>query len=108
MTFLALSGPATIALAIRINRGKIDSKNILGVILAYAKLCLGVNLVTMCIITYLLGMSGVVADSFASFSFFTKYVLIASAWSFVWAYVSEIIGKYVKISFKVEDSAKND
>ena len=56
-----------------------------------------------CIITYVLGMSGVTYDALTSYSFFTKYTFIAVVMAVIVPYVEEIISKYFKVTLSVKE-----
>lgn len=56
---------------------------------------------TECTITYALGMSGVTSDALNSFSFFTKYILIAVIMAVMVPYVEEIVKKYFQVTLVV-------
>lgn len=58
-------------------------------------------LLSVCVITYGLGLSGVTADALNSFTFFTKYMVIALIMAVLVPLVEEIIGKYIQITLTV-------
>lgn len=108
MGVIALLTPAAIAVWIRIKREQLSEKDVIKVLLSYMKLVLWINFLSMVVVTYILRISDVNATAFDSFPFFIKYAVIASFISFVWAYVSEVINKYISVKFTVEDAANNE
>lgn len=58
-------------------------------------------LLTVCVITYGAGVSGVTSDALCSFPFFAKYTVIALVMAVVVPYVEEIIKKYIKVTLTV-------
>lgn len=101
MEIIGLFFPAIVSVMIR-NRRNTESDWRMPVILFRYGIYVLVNVfLTVCVITYGLGMSGVTADAFNSFPFFTKYTVIALATAVVVPYVEEIIGKYIKVTLTV-------
>ena len=73
------------------------------VLFEYGLYVLANALLSICVITYVLRMDGVTADAFRSFPFFTKYMLIALVLAFIAPYVTEVVTRYLKITFTVRD-----
>lgn len=106
MSFIALFFPASISMLIR-NRRKGRKTDLVEVILEYAVLVLINVLVTISIIVYALGMSGIDIQVFNSFPFFTKYILIACGVAWLTPYAEEVLCKFVGVSFTVEERNEN-
>ena len=103
MDIIALFLPACITMSIRQQRGAGCEKKLFPVLLEYGKTVLWCNLLTMGVITYVLRVSDVQSDAFKSFPFFSKYVIIAMFFAFIMPYISEVIGRYIKIRFFVKE-----
>lgn len=103
MEIIALFFPAFIAMTIRQKRGTGCEKHWFLVLLEYGRTVLWCNLLTVMIITYVLGMDSVVGEALNSFSFFSKYMIIASVCSFVLPYVQEVVARYIKIRFFLKE-----
>lgn len=102
MILIGLFFPAMIAMAIRRKRNNEAKNDWFSGILEYGQTVLFCNLFTMIIITYVLKIDGVEITAFNSFSFFTKYVIIAIVYSALIPYLEEIIQKYFQVKFTVE------
>lgn len=103
MTVIALFCPAFIAMSIKLRRGLWKKTDIFSVIMEYGKTVLWCNLFTVSIITYILRIQQVTSVAFESFSFFSKYVIIAMCCSFFMPYMQEYIKKYIEIRFYLKD-----
>lgn len=108
MELVCLFLPACISMTIQKKRNTCSTskEEFLEILFKYGCWVLIINLLTMGIITYFLGISGVVSDAFTSFPFAVKYLLIASGMSIVITYIHEIVKKYFSISFII--GAKNE
>lgn len=101
MEIIGLFFPAIVSMLVK-NRGNMKSDwHMPGVFFRYGIYVLANVFLTVCIITYGLGVSGVTSDAFNSFPFFIKYTAIALVMAGVVPYVEEIIGKYFKITLLV-------
>lgn len=103
MEFAALFFPAFIAMTIRQKRGTGCEKHWFPILLEYGRTVLWCNLFTIILITYVLGMDSVVGEALNSFSFFSKYVMIACVCSFIIPYVQEVVARYIKIRFFLKE-----
>ncbi len=103
MEFIALLMPACIAMTIKQRRLAFCDKERIFVLFEYGRMVLWCNLFAIGIITYVFRISNVRSDALNSFPFFMKYVVIASVVSFVIPYISEIIRKYIKVAFYIEE-----
>ena len=93
--------PAVVSVMIR-NRRSTESGWRMPVILFRYGIYVLVNvLLTVCVITYGLGVSGVTADALNSFPFFTKYTMIALIMAILVPIVEEIVKKYIQITLTV-------
>ena len=101
MRMIALFMPAVITLSIRYRRNEGREWGWFRFIQEYVTAVLFNVFATQSVITYLLGMGGVDIEAFDSFPFFTKYLFIACVFAFLFAYMVEIIKKYIHISFEV-------
>lgn len=101
MEVIGLFFPAIVSVMIR-NRRNTESGWRMPVILFKYGIYVLVNvLLTTCVIVYALGLSDVTADALNSFSFFTKYMMIALVMAILVPFVEEIIGKYIQITLTV-------
>lgn len=110
MVGMCLLLPACISMKIQIRRNgnKMLTDSILGELLRYGSWVLGINFLTMMVITYFLGIEGVREDAFGSFPFAVKYVVISVLISVVVPYILEIFKKYISVTFIVgENDEKN-
>lgn len=102
MEFIGLFTPAIVSLLIKNRKNMESAWHMPQVLFRYGIYVLVNVLLTGCIITYGLGISGVTADALTSFPFFIKYTLIALVMAVVVPYVEEIVGKYIMIRLTVE------
>ena len=103
MEIIALFCPACIAMTIRQKRGTGCERQWFPVLLEYGRSVLWCNLLTVVLITYVLGMESVVSEALTSFGFFSKYIIIASGCSFIVPYIQEVAARYVKIRFFLKE-----
>lgn len=103
MEFIALFFPACIAMTIRQKRGTGCEKQWFMVLLEYGRTVLWCNFLPVVIINYILGMDGVVSEALSSFSFFSKYIVIACVCSFLIPYVQEVVSRYIQIRFFLKE-----
>lgn len=101
MEIIGLFFPAIISVRIKHRGNTKEAWNMPKVLLEYGTYVLINAFVTTSAITYGLGLSGVLSDALHSFSFFTKYVIIASAVAIIIPYAEEIIGKHIKVTLEV-------
>lgn len=106
MIVIGLFFPALITIGIRRRRNAGEGKGFFPAFVEYGKAVLFCNLFTMIIITYILKIDGVEITAFHSFSFFTKYALIAVCYSAFLPYLEEIVKKCFQIKFTVEGKNK--
>ena len=59
--------------------------------------------ITTSIVTYIFGIEEAMSTSLESFSFFTKYTVIAIIMAIFIPYVEEIINKYISVRFTVNE-----
>lgn len=102
MQIIGLFFPALISIVIRHTRDKEQMWEMPVTLIRYGIYVLCNVLLTTVIITYGLNISGVTADAFESFPFFTKYVIIAITAAIFLPYLEEMIKKYIKITFTVK------
>lgn len=103
MRMIALFFPALISIVIRHTRDKEQIWKMPETLIRYGMYTLWNVFLTTAIITYGLNISGVTADAFESFPFFTKYVVIAIAAAVLLPYLEEMIKKYIKVTFTVKE-----
>lgn len=102
MELFCLLLPACVSMTIQYARDNNKRTNtVLSEIFRFGCWVLGINLITMVLVTYFLGITGVVAEAFNSFSFAMKYTLIAVIVAFFMTYAVEITKKYFSISFSI-------
>ena len=109
MQIIGLFFPALITILIRHAREREQIWEMSVTLIRYGIYVLCNVLITTVIITYGLNISGVTADAFESFPFFTKYVIIAIVAAILLPYVEDMVKKYIKITFtvKVRDEKEN-
>lgn len=101
MEMIGLFFPAIASVMIRNRRNTEFGWSMPAILFRYGIYVLINVLLTVCVITYGVGLSGVTADALNSFSFFTKYTVIALIMAILVPFVEEIIGKYIKITLTV-------
>lgn len=101
MIFLCTVLPACIAMGIQYkrNENKCKKNSMINEILRFGRWMFFLNLFTMFVIVYVFHTEGVVQETFYSFGFATKYMIIALFFSLVIPYLIEIICSYISISF---------
>ncbi len=104
MSFIALFLPASISMMIRHKRNRNLKWSIPESIMEYAILVMANELISQCIVVYVLGIGQVDMTAFQSFPFFTKYLVISMSIAWLTPYIEEIVRKYINVSFSVEDS----
>lgn len=101
MEIIGLFFPAILSVLIRNRRDRKSDWHIPEVLFRYGRYVLTNVFLTVCAITYGLGMSGITSDALNSFPFFTKYTVIAIVMAVLVPFVEEIIGKYIKVTLTV-------
>lgn len=101
MILIGLFFPAFITLAIRQRRNAGRGKGWLCILLEYGQAVLFCNLIVMITITYILKIDNVEISAFNSFPFFTKYVVIAVAYSALIPYLEEMVRKVFGVKFTI-------
>ena len=105
MEWICLFFPACIAMNIRCRRiEKLKMANVREIVFKWTGWVLALNILGMGIITYILGIEGVVEEAFNSFSFFIKYILIETSFALFLPFLVEIIENYFEISVKIGES----
>ncbi len=103
MYFIALFLPSCISLVIRHNRNRKLTWSLPKVLVEYGILVLINTWSTMLVAVYVLHIPSETIRAFEYFSFFIKYSLVSSIIAFLIPYIEEVIRKYIKITFRVED-----
>ena len=103
MEVIGLFFPAIVSMMIRNRRNAESGWRMPAILFRYGIYVLVNVLLTVCVITYGLGLSSVTADALNSFSFFTKYMVIALIMAILVPFVEEIVGKYIQITLTVRD-----
>lgn len=101
MRIIGLFGPALISVWIKHLRNEKMTFQMPMILIEYGIYTLVNVLVTTIVITYGLNISGVTADAFDSFSFFTKYTIIAIVAAILTPYIEEMVKKFIQVSFTV-------
>lgn len=101
MQVIGLFFPAIVSVMIRNRKNTESGWRMPAILFRYGIYVLVNVLLTVCVITYGLGLSGVTVDALNSFPFFTKYTVIALILAFLVPFVEEIIGKYLQITLTV-------
>lgn len=101
MEVIGLFFPAIVSVMIRNRRNTESGWGMPAILFRYGIYVLVNVFLTVCVITYGLGVSGVTADALNSFSFFTKYTVIAIIMAVLVPFAEEIIGKYIQITWTV-------
>lgn len=110
MIFLCVFLPACIAIGIQYrrngNKSITDNAFIEG--LRLGRWMFGLNLLSMSVIVFVLQIDGVLQETFYSFGFATKYMLISLFFAVSIPYLLEILKTYVSISFTVGEKDEED
>lgn len=93
--------PAFVSVKIVSNRNKENTVSIRSEIIRFGNYVLGINLLTMCVIQYVLGIEAG-QEYLYSFGFATKYMIIALVWAVVLPYAVETIKKYIELTFSIK------
>ena len=101
MEVIGLFFPAIVSVMIQNRRNTESAWRMPAILFKYGIYVLVNVLLTVCVITYGLGVSGVTADALNSFPFFTKYMVIALIMAILVPFVEEFIGKYIQITLTV-------
>ena len=101
MILIGLFFPSFITLAIRHNRNTKGEGNWFYILLEYGQTVLFCNLFIIIVITYILKIDNIEISAFNSFSFFSKYVVMAVIYSTVIPYLEEIVKKLFHIEFRI-------
>lgn len=101
MILIGLFFPSFITLAIRHKRNTKREINWLYILLEYGQTVLFCNLIIIIVITYILKIDNVEISAFNSFSFFSKYVLMAVIYSAFVPYLEEMVKKIFHIEFTI-------
>lgn len=101
MQVIGLFFPAIVSVMIRNRRNTESDWRMPAILFRYGIYVLVNVLLTVCVITYGLGLSGVTVDALNSFPFFTKYTVVALIMAILVPFVEEIIGKYIQITLTV-------
>lgn len=103
MEWICLLFPACLAVKIRCERREeLSKESVVMLILRWIEWVLLINILTMVSVLVAFGFSEVLTESFHSFSFSLKYMLVSILFSIVLPYVVEIKEKYFEISVKIE------
>ena len=96
--------PACVAKTIVYKRSKAGKEELNSVkeICSWGCWVLGINILTMIIIMYCLGIGNVLLDAFSSLSFALKYLVIATVMAVILPYIIEILGKYISVSVEID------
>lgn len=100
--FIALFFPALISIFIYIRREQVEKNSKVELLVRYGIYTLLVNWFVMSLIIYILGIEYCTLDAMESWSFFTKYVLIAVFLAWIIPYIEEIIRKSISVRFQVK------
>lgn len=106
MSFIALFCPACISMLIKQKRNPAKKENVFVFILEYMSYLFINVLLTQIVVVYVLGLGEVEMSVLNRFAFFTKYSIIAFAIAFLTPYVGEIVKKYIKVSFSIQEKAE--
>lgn len=101
MQVIGLFFPAIVSVMIRNRKNAESGWRMPTILFRYGIYVLINALLTVCVITYGLGLSGVTVDALNSFPFFTKYTVIALILAILVPFLEEIIGKYIQITLTV-------
>lgn len=101
MQVIGLFFPAIVSVMIRNRKNTESGWRMPAILFRYGIYVLVNALLTICVITYGLGLSDVTVDALNSFRFFTKYTVIALMMAILVPFVEEIIGKYIQITLTV-------
>lgn len=101
MQVIGLFFPAIVSVMIRNRRNTESGWRMPAILFRYGVYVLLNVLLTVCVITYGLGVSGVTVDALNSFPFFTKYTVIAIIMAILVPFVEEIMEKYIQITLTV-------
>ncbi len=110
MEFIGFFLPAAVSIMVR-NRNREEADwHMPNVIFRYGIYVLINVLLTVCVITYGLGVSGVTSDALNSFPFFIKYTIIAFVMAVLVPFAEEIIRKNIMVTLTVRayDEKKKD
>lgn len=111
MEMIELLCPAMVSILIRERKNKDMAQRVPEILFRYGIYVIINAFLTITIITYGIGISGVTSDAFCSFSFFIKYTIIALIMAVLVPYAEEIIGKYIRITWTVrayDEQAKDN
>lgn len=96
--------PACISMKISNKRNKKENTNvnIISELCTWASWVIGINVLTLVVIMYVLGVKNIMVDAYASLSFALKYLLIAAVFAIILPYVIEVFRKYINVSVDIE------
>lgn len=100
---IAVIGPAMLSMKIKINRNGIGNQSWYVFFVYYILEILKNTFLTVATITYLFRIDDVQFSAMNSFPFFSKYIIISIVYAFLLPYIEEIIRKYIKVTFGVEN-----
>ena len=102
--------PACIAMGIEYkrNNNEISFCNPIKEFCVYGCWVVGINLLTLIIIMYCLGIGNILVDAFSSLSFAVKYMGIATMIAIIMPYIVEIMQKYFSISIQIDKIEENE
>lgn len=110
MEMIGLFFPAIVSVMISNRRNTESGWRMPTILFRYGIYVLVNVLLTVCVITYGFGLSGVTVDALNSFPFFHKYMVLALIMAILVPFVEEIIRKYIQITLTVRsyDEKKED
>lgn len=101
MEMIGLLCPALVSVFIQYSMSGKPGQDILQRLFRYGVYVFVNVFLTVSIITYGLGISGVTSEALCSFPFFIKYTAIALVVAVLVPYIERIIGKYIKLTIVV-------
>lgn len=102
MAVVALCGSAGVTMLIRSRRSLDSNRCIFSLVIEFITQIFINTLLTLLIISCILGLDGVDVTAFESFDFFSKYSIITLIIAIVVPYVEEIWKKVFEVSFSIE------
>ncbi len=101
MTVIGLFFPAFISMAVCRKLSKEIPRDGLSSVIRFGIYVLADTWLTQITLTSLLGLGQIMESALTSFTFFTKYVLIASAWAVILPVAEEMTRKYIRVSIHI-------
>ncbi len=108
MEIIGLFCPALVSICIRYKRQKGTGWKLIRFFMEWGIWTLVNVLLTDIIITYILGIQDAMEEYLHSFSFFSKYVVIAVILAAVMPYLWEIVQKYISVTFTIGVNDENN